>query len=415
LSLERSDSVTRYRFRKAVQELDRKVGRGTELISVYVPPGKPISDVTNYLRQEYGTAANIKSKSTRKNVQDAIEKAVQRLKLFKSVPHTGLIVFSGAIPQNGPGSEKIEVSHLVPPQPISTFWYTCDSKFNTQPLKEMLVEHDVYGIVVIDNDDAAVAVVQGRSLPVIKTFTSGVPGKHRAGGQSARRFERLREASLNEYYKRIAGHANKIFLEHPDLKGVILAGPGPTKENFAKADLLHYTLKDKLHIIDSSYSGESGVREAIEKSMDILKELRYVQEKKLMQEFLKNVGEEKGLAAYGLSEVRNRLAHGAVETLLISEGLEIQQLHIACSNCGYKTEELVPQSEVLERTTQISSEKCPTCGNQTLQVTETKPLLDVLIDEAEKRGVNVELISAGTEEGEMLRKAFGGIAAILRY
>jgi len=415
LSLERSDSVTRYRFRKAVQELDRKVGRGTELISVYVPPGKPISDVTNYLREEYGTASNIKSKTTRKNVQDAIEKAIQRLKLFKTVPPTGLIVFSGAIPQNGPGSEKIEVSHLAPPQPINTFWYTCDSKFNTQPLKEMLVEHDVYGVVVIDNDDAAVAVVQGRSIPVLKTFTSGVPGKHRAGGQSAARFARLREASLNEYYKRVAGHANKIFLEYPDLKGVILAGPGPTKENFAKADLLHYTLKEKLHMIDSSYSGESGVREAIERSMDILKELRYVQEKKLMQEFLKNVGEEKGLAAYGLSHVRDRLAHGAIQTLLVSEGLDTQQLNVACSNCGYKAEELVPQTEVLERATQIGSEKCPTCGNQTLMVAEAKPLLDVLIDEAEKRGVKVELISPGTEEGEMLRKAFGGIAAILRY
>jgi len=249
----------------------------------------------------------------------------------------------------------------------------------------MLVEHDVYGVVVIDNDDAAVAVVRGRSLPVMKTFTSGVPGKHRAGGQSAKRFERLREASLNEYYKRIAGHANTLFLDYPDLKGVILAGPGPTKENFAKTDLLHYTLKDKLHIIDTSYSGESGVREAIEKSMDILKELRYVQEKRLMQEFLRNVGEEKGLAAYGLSEVRNKLAHGAVETLLISEGLDMQQLSVTCSSCGYKADQMVPQSEVLERTTRVGSEKCPTCENQALMVTETKPLLDVLIDEAEKR------------------------------
>ncbi len=208
VKLDRKDSVTLYRFRKLIKELESKKGRGTELISLYIPPGKLISEVIGYLRQEYATAANIKSKTTRKNVQDAIESAIQRLKLFHRAGPTGLVIFSGAIPQNGgPGSEKIEVYHIVPPEPIQTFLYRCDSRFHLEPLKQLLRERDVYGVLVVDNEEAAVAVIRGRRIVEMDTFTSGVPGKHRAGGQSARRFERLREMSHQDSYKRASKQA----------------------------------------------------------------------------------------------------------------------------------------------------------------------------------------------------------------
>ncbi|MCD6313217.1 MAG: peptide chain release factor aRF-1, partial [Thaumarchaeota archaeon] len=181
--LDRKDSVALYRFKKLIKELESKEGRGTELISLYIPPNKPISDIIGYLRQEYSTAANIKSKSTRKNVQDAIESAIQRLKLFNRAGPTGLVVFSGAIPQDGGvGSEKIEVYHIIPPEPINLLLYRCDSRFYLEPLKELLREKDVYGVLVIDNEEAAVAVIRGRRIVELKTFTSGVPGKHHAGG-----------------------------------------------------------------------------------------------------------------------------------------------------------------------------------------------------------------------------------------
>ena len=114
-------SLQKYRLRKAIEYLKKKEGRGTELISLYVPPGRSISEVVNMLRQEYGTASNIKSTTTRKNVQDAIVKVMQRLKLFRQVPENGLVIFCGSIPQNGPGSEKIETYVIVPPEPISIY------------------------------------------------------------------------------------------------------------------------------------------------------------------------------------------------------------------------------------------------------------------------------------------------------
>lgn len=411
----RRDSVSLYQFRRLLETIERLEGRGTELVTLYVPPDKSISDVINYLRQEYATAANIKSKQTRKNVQDAIESAIQRLKLFDNPGPTGLVIFSGAIPQNSGQTSKIEVYHVIPPEPITTFLYRCDSRFHTEPLKELLREKAVYGVIVIDNEEAAVAVVKGRSISELKTYTSGVPGKHHAGGQSARRFERLREMTLNDFYKRVAEKANEIFLQYPELKGVILAGPGPTKEVFAQGEYLHYSLRDKIHIVDTSYSGESGVREAVAKSADFLKEVRMVEEQRLIQRLMSEATRADGLAVYGEKQVREALRKNMVELLLISEDLDRLEVKIKCQNCGYETVFTIDSGELQTEVPKKLAEKCPVCQNQTLALAETTPLIDKLIAEAENMGVRVELISSEHEEGEMFRKAFGGVAGFLRH
>ena len=413
--LDRKDSVTLYRFKKLIKELESKVGRGTELISIYIPPRKPISEVIGYLRQEYSTAANIKSKTTRKNVRDAIESAIQRLKLFDRAGPTGLIIFSGAIPQNGgPGSEKIEVYHIIPPEPINILLYRCDSRFYVEPLKDLLRERDVYGILVIDNEKAAVAVIKGRRIAELKTFTSGVPGKHRAGGQSARRFERLREMNLNEYYKRVAQHANQIFLKYPEIKGVIVAGPGPTKEIFVDKGYLHYTLKDKIHLVDTSYSGEEGVREAIKRSGDLLRDLRMVKEQNLVKRFLSEVSKDNGLAVYGEKEIMKAMKSGLLDTLLIVEDLDRVLIKIRCGNCGAEYMHTLSEKEKITKLPQILSQPCSKCGSKSLEVVEERSLVDHYIEEAEKHGVKVELISSQHEEGDMLKRAFGGVAGFLK-
>ena len=413
--LDRKDSVTIYKFKKLIKELESKEGRGTELISIYIPPNKPISDIISYLRQEYATAANIKSKSTRKNVQDAIESAIQRLKLFNRAGPTGLVVFSGAVPQNGGvGNEKIEVYHIIPPEPINLLLYRCDSKFYLDPLKELLREKDVYGVLVIDNEEAAVAVLRGRKIIESKTFTSGVPGKHRAGGQSQRRFERLRQMNLNDYYKRVAAHANEIFLKYPEIKGIIVAGPGPTKEVFVEKGYLHYTFRDKIHLVDTSYSGEEGVREAVKRAENFLKDLRMVEEQKLVRRLMQEITKENPRVVYGDKEILRALRSGMIDTLLLSEDLGKYRIKIKCSNCGAEKEYVMTEEEKVSKLPEILAKPCEKCGQKTLEVVEEKSLVDFYIEEAEKAGTKVELISSEHEEGSMLKNAFGGVAGFLK-
>jgi len=368
------------------------------------------------LKQEYGTATNIKSDTTRKNVQDAIVKVMQRLKLFNKVPEKGLVIFCGAIPQNGPGSERIETYVVAPPEPIQVYLYRCDAKFHIEHLQDFLRERETYGIMVIDSSASTFATLQGRRLETAKEITSGVPGKHRAGGQSARRFERLREAKIVDYFKRIGKHANEIFLPIPNLKGVIIGGPGPTKNDFEKGDYLHYTLRDKiLATVDTAYVSEQGVEEVTERVPEILRHVRYVEEKRIMQDFLYEIGHDTGLATYGERDVKQSLEGGAVKTVLLSEALNVVRVTVGCTACNYVKQETMRDHEVLKFEQSLSGQPCPNCKTPTLQLAEVKGVVDDLAELAEKIGTDVEMISIETEEGQMLKNSFGGVAAILRF
>lgn len=370
----------------------------------------------NTLRTEYGTASNIKSRTTRHNVQDAIEKVLQRLKLFREPPPTGLAIFCGSVPYGPPGMEKIETYMIIPPQPIQVYLYRCDSRFHVEPLLDMLKEKETFGIILIDGTGATFATLKGKRLEIEKAITSGLSSKHRAGGQSARRFERLREMEVNEYYKRAANYANQIFLEIPDLKGIIVGGPGPTKLDFLEGDYLHYALKDKiLATVDTAYIDEQGVKEIVARSEEILKKVRYVEEKNIIQNFLRELGRDSGLSTYGVNEVKRHLERNQVKTLLLSEELNQMQMLIKCSSCGYMEKRNIKQSEILHFESALTSMPCPKCGRNTLIIEDKKDLVDVLSELAEQNNVEVEIISTSHEEGEMLLKSFGGVAAILKY
>jgi peptide chain release factor subunit 1 len=409
-------SLELFRLKKILNTLANKEGRGTELISLYVPPGKQISEVMNMLREEYGTASNIKSTTTRKNVQDAIVRVQQRLKLFKETPENGLVIFCGAVPQNGAGSEKIETYVIIPPEPIHIYLYRCDSRFHTEHLQELLREKETYGILLIDATAATLATLQGRRLEIVREVTSGVPGKTRAGGQSARRFERLREMRLQEYFRRVGEHANEIFLPIENLKGLIIGGPGPTKYDFEKGDYLNYQLKEKiLDTVDTAYVDEQGVKEVVDKAPEIMRKVRYIEEKEIMQQFLYEIGHDTGLATYGEEEVRKAIEAGAVKTLLLSEGLDILRVKIKCTVCGYEEQQTIKASMLLSFEQSLLGKPCPKCKAPSLGITETQELIENFAQLAEYTNTEVEIISTETEEGQMLKNSFGGIAAILRF
>ncbi len=409
-------SLERFRLKKALETLAKKEGRGTELVSLYIPPGKRISEVINQLRQEHGTAANIKSDTTRTNVQDAITKTRQRLRLIRKVPENGLVIFSGAIPQNGPGSERNETYVLTPPEPVTINLYRCDSRFHTEHLQEMLKEKDTYGILVMDSSEATFALLQGRRLTLAKDITSGVPGKMRAGGQSAQRFTRQREAKVLDFFSRVGKHATEVFLEVPGLKGLIIAGPGPMKYDFEKRDYLHYQLKDKIvAIIDTAYVGRQGVKEVVGKAPEIMRKIRYIEEGKLVQDFLYEVGHDTGLAAYGEVEVRRALRMGAVNVLLLSETLDTIRVTVECGSCEYHVDESIKRTDLLGFEENLSKTQCSKCNSPSLAITKSEDVVDELAEAAMQANADIEMVSVDTEEGQMLKNAFGGIAATLRF
>jgi len=476
-----------------IKQLDQYRGRHTELVSVYVPQGYEIIKIIQHLQEEQGTASNIKDKTNRNNVIDSLERMIRHLRLYKKTPDNGLAVFAGNI-SDKENKVDIEVFSIEPPEPLQLRTYRCDQTFLLDPLKDMIEERDVYGLIVVDNREGNIGILKGTMIKEIKSFTSDVPGKTTKGGQclifgslielnnkdkvkiedlkvgdkiksynfdkkkfedskiidkweveknefyvinnnlkcskdhlifledgstksaeelnkndiilndkaeevkiksikrvnkktkmidisvknqnfiadcvlvhnSQQRYARIREIAAKEFHKKIAEVANKEFLEMKNLKGILLGGPGPTKETFLNENVLNNEVKKKiLAVKDLSYTGDFGLKELVEKSNDVLSQQSSIKEKELLDKFFTLLAKSPKKVVYGKEKTLKALEMSAVDILIISDDLD-----------------------------------------------------DIFIDEVEEKaavfGTQVEIVSSETELGNQL-KELGGIAGILRF
>lgn len=415
--VEMDEARKRYEFKKTLAKLESGEGSGTELITLYIPPDKQIYDVTNQLKDEFGQCANIKSKQTKLNVQSAISSILSRLKYYKRPPANGMAVFCGTIQTYGDRTD-LQCTIIEPPEPLNLYMYRCSSKFELEPLKQMLEEKNVYGLLVLDRREAYWGFLRGNRIEPIGGSTSTVPGKMRKGGQSAARFGRLREIAIDEFYTKVGERSSAIFLAEKDFferfRGVLIGGPSPTKEEFERGSFLHHEVQKRIiGLFDVAYTNEDGLSELVDAAKDALKGMTVIKEKAFMDKFLKELVKDGGLAAYGEESIRKNLEIGAVDTLLLSASLLKSRLRIKCQSCGY-TEEKTVSIPAGKTVRDIALGNCPKCTSP-LVLDEEIDIVDELAKIADQSSAKVELISDDFEEGSILFSAFGGIAAILRY
>ncbi len=357
--------ITKEELEEFIEELENIRGRHTELVTVFIPAGGNINVVARQVDAEKGTATNIKSKATRKNVLDALETISRELKLYKKTSDNGMAIFAGNVSKKQ-GQNNIKLWIIEPPQPLKTRLYRCDQTFVLEPLREMMEADEVYGLLVLDRKEATIGLLEGKQIKVLRKLTSGVPGKTEKGGQSAARFARIREGMAKEFFRRIADSMKELFFNRPKLKGILVGGPVPTKEDFLEEGQLITALKTKvIGIKDLGYADEHGLGLLVKESQDILQEQEITKEKKLLDNFFNTLGKTPEKAAYGIKDVKKALKYGAVQTLILS------------------------------KKTKKSDAK------------ELKKL-------AEQIGAEVEIVSVDTSEGEQFWN-LAGIGAILRF
>jgi peptide chain release factor subunit 1 len=400
------EDIRKRRLKDLVEELDGFRGRHTELVSVYIPSGHNLNKVVDQITNEKSTAQNIKSKTVKKNVMSALERILQHLKLYKQTPENGLVIFSGNISERE-GVADIEIYALEPPEPLKQKLYWCDQKFVLDPLKNMIREREIYGLIVLDKSEAEVGVLHGKKVKSLKHLESLVPGKTDKGGWSQARYARIREGLLHDFMKKVGDIASQQFSDFKDLKGVIIGGPGPVKDNFSEGKFLRYDFKKKvISVVDTSYTGEYGLEEAVNRSEEALKEASVMKEKKLLARFFDELGKDSGLAIYGIKEVVETLKTGSVEILMISEHFDWVKAKLQCPKCG-------EEKEVVMVRKKAEGKKCKKC-DELYEILAEKDLTDEIVKLAEDMGTEVEMVSGDTKEGNQL-KEMGGIGGILRY
>lgn len=322
-SIEEKITVDRRQLARILKELKAWKAPATVLLSLYIPPGRPISDVMQLLRQEYSISDNIKLKRTRQAVQRALAAAMDRLSMVSKTPPNGLVLFCG---------ENVETGDFIcymlsPPEKVPVFFYRTDKTFHTEWLEEMVEDRDAIGILIIERDQATIGLLRGTKLEVLEELEDYIPGKHKMGGQSQRRFDRIIEQMVENFFKRVGEHANRHLLplaEKGVLKGIILAGPGYAKLDFLKGNYLDYRLRQLVsrQMVDVAYQGIQGLKEAVLKAESVIQTQMYRDAVNALEEFKKHLAKGTGMVVYGPREVKAALEMGMVKTLLIHESRE---------------------------------------------------------------------------------------------
>ncbi|XP_076364751.1 eukaryotic peptide chain release factor subunit 1 isoform X2 [Tachypleus tridentatus] len=382
------------------------------MISLIIPPKDQISRVSKMLADEFGTASNIKSRVNRLSVLGAITSVQQRLKLYNKVPPNGLVIYCGTIVTEEGKEKKVNID-FEPFKPINTSLYLCDNKFHTEALSALLADDNKFGFIVMDGNGALFGTLQGNTRDVLHKFTVDLPKKHGRGGQSALRFARLRMEKRHNYVRKVAEVATQLFItnDKPNIAGLILAGSADFKTELSQSDMFDPRLQAKvLKLVDVSYGGENGFNQAIELSAEVLANVKFIQEKKLIGRYFDEISQDTGKYCFGVEDTLKALEMGSVEILICWENLEINRFVLK----NHASEE----EKILHLTPEQEKDKTHFVDKETgveLELVDSIPLLEWLANNYKSFGTTLEIITDRSQEGSQFVKGFGGIGGLLRY
>ncbi|MFW9919777.1 MAG: peptide chain release factor aRF-1 [Candidatus Thorarchaeota archaeon] len=358
-------SAERQKLKKKVQQLKDYKGRHSSFTTLYIPPTKNLTEVTSFVKTELAGADNIKSKTNRKNVQDNLSAILNELTLINVLPENGIAFFFGIEEEGGTTSDIREI--IVPPAPISQFIYLCGREFVTEELENMTLPKSLVVIVLIEGGKVTVGYLRGKHLEMVLDEDFYIIGKTRAGGQSAKRYLRIREEKMQEFFKYVSMKLHELLIDNLDNVDAIVLGGNTIRclEFLDKGDL-DYRLREKVAdtIIAVSIIDETGLYQAMKEASRVLKETEIYAERLAWENFMQDLMKGLNTIAYGKKEVLEALTQGRVDTLMIVED-------------------------------------------------ETE-MIDDLYDEISNYGTELLVFSSQTESGAQLR-SFGGVAAKLRY
>ena len=284
------------------------------------------------------------------------------------------------------GSEKNDFYRLyqlsVPPENL----FVVDSSPFIRPLALLQDEWEEFALLFVDGTSAQIHVLGARQIEESKEVETDVMGRHKKGGWSQMRFNRLRKEAVDKFYKIVIRELIEITSKEDSIVSIILAGPGKGKKEIL--EYLPQDLREKVtHVLDVDKN--MPLTEMIKDMTDIVH-----QDEKIIGnrsvEVLQKMILTGGPAIYGLDRVIEASRNGMVKELFIQKGEAIPGW--ICEKC-----------QVVEKGMKT---KCPYCKGATSRV----DVLEEIIEFVVRSGGELEFI----DESPYL-EGLGGIAAILRY
>jgi len=254
-----------------------------------------------------------------------------------------------------------------------------DSSPYIRPLARIEDEWESFTLLLINSNYAKIFSVSTGKIDDIKKISSDIINKHKKGGWSQARFNRIRKGAIKAFLSDVVEQ-----LQKKAEKSIIISGPGTTKNIFI--EMLPKNIKNKVvDVIDISIEDEKKLlKESFELIANREQTKGYDAVQRLKQEILKD-----GLAVYGLSETLDAVKNGQIDLLIIEKDYRMKGW--ICENC-----------QVVEKGIK---KVCPYCKNKTSEV----DVIEEILEFAERTDANIEF----TDSKEIAD--LGHVGAILRF
>src|SRR5690606_11997570 len=136
---------------------------------------------------------------------------------------------------------------------------------------------------------------------------------------------------------------------------------------------------------------------------DVLQNVKFVREKKLITQFMEEISQDSGKYVFGVEETIKAMEMGAVKTLIVWENLDITRYTLKN-----------PQTEEV-KVIHLNPNQAKDSKHFVDKTTDTKyevesiPLLEWLANNYKNYGCSLEIITNRSQEGAQFCKGFGGI------
>jgi peptide chain release factor subunit 1 len=321
-------------------------------------------------------------------------KSVQyQLSRLRAVPASGLCVFCGLVWDDTQGERKIYLE-MEPLAPLGPAEYICDNRFHTEALRATCAPRERFGFIVVGGRRSVLAVVCGQRTEILETVTADLPSKHRMGGQSAARFQRIADETRHNLCRQISESAKRRFLTGPvpNVTGLVLAGCAQLKNQLDSSDLLCDPLRRIVKgVVDIAYDGEHGLMEAVKKSRQIVANVTLVRDQRVLESLFDYAGQGRPMA-FGVPETMSAWSAGAIAAVYVWVGLDSYRFERSDGSAVYGNRDRVVEN-----------------------VTGREKLVDWILAHHTDIGCDLELVGSDSMECAQFVKGLGGLAARLRF
>ncbi len=338
-------------------------------LSVYITTNKKDRSFVN-------SRLKIMSKALPDDLREAFEKTLAMAEPALSAPpvknEKGKAIFASAL------ASFLQVYRLgLEVEPLVVL----DSSPFLLPLARLRNDYGDYGLLLVDSRAARLFLVRSNIIEEKGKASIDLMNKHKKGGWSQMRFNRLRRGAIKSFLKETIDDLQGLE-DLSRMNGLVVAGPGEAKDQLV--EMLPHSLKNKLlgtldlsmDALPSDLVKLGGEAASQDNGNEAASELKAA--------ILKGRP-----AAYGPEEVREALMQGRVKTLVLNN---FQIPGMVCQSCR-----LIPE---------IQQSSCPSCGGNISHENIAEELYEV----AQRTGADVALV-----EDDVFLESIGGLGAILRY